>query len=106
MRTEVKFWIITTYIGKQALCNIIRHHIALGKIPKRRAKLAVGAAVLGNNNISQLRVTFFNIYGVLQKLIIAKHYLFASFSHGQGDSIQSNFELFADAKAESGPNFS
>lgn len=46
MRTEVKFWIITTYVGKQAFSHIIRHHIALRKVTERSTEFSARSAVL------------------------------------------------------------
>ena len=45
-------------IRQQAALLVKRHGIALGQIPKRRAKLAVRAAVLRDDDARELRFVF------------------------------------------------
>ena len=80
-------------IRQQAALLVKRHGIALGQIPKRRAKLAVRAAVLRDDDARELRVRVFDPHRILQLLFIDKHRQpspsFAAYCHGHGPRSQS-----------------
>lgn len=63
----------------------------------------IRTTVLSSNNVCKAGIFLFDIYREFKHLIVRKHYLFASFSHGHGESSHLNEPSAALLYASSGP---
>ena len=89
------------YISKQSCYLLIRHGIPLGQVAHAGPHFTVRSAVLGDDDLRQLRVGFFDIYWKLQSFFIVPHQLQPP-SQGRGAQPQRQSLLLSARSLRSG----